>query len=75
MRTIELTAVVATNHTVTIPVPAEISPGVHRLVVIIDDVRAVAATLTLCDFPTLSVPGWPHDREFRRADIYEGDDA
>ena len=75
MRTIETTAVVTPEHTITVQLPPDIPPGSHRVVVVIERNGAPAP-------PTVSWREWtPHDtgpvdpaNTFRREDLY-GDDG
>jgi hypothetical protein len=76
MRTIETTAVVTANHTVTIQVPADIRPGTHRVVVVIEtnDHSAPRPLQTWADWPAHDVTLTDPSCTFRREDLY-GDDG
>ncbi len=77
MRTIEATAVVTAEGTLTVRVPPDIPPGEHQVVIMIGDAPAPApardpeAPLVLQVFSWVN---WPADSTFRREDIY-GDDG
>lgn len=75
MRTIETTARVGPDHTLTVRVPADVPLGEHRVVVVIDNamtapVRAGASF----PLPAHDAGLVPPDRSLRREDIY-GDDG
>jgi hypothetical protein len=74
MRTIETTAVVTPEHTLTVQLPADIPPGTRRVVVVVDAPPVQR--------PQPFTAGWPkYDAAltdplctFRREDLY-GDDG
>lgn len=76
MRTIETQVTVTPEGqlTVQIPVPADIPPGEHRAVLVIDEhvapppARAPKPPLTL---KVWKWEGWPADARFRREDLYD----
>jgi hypothetical protein len=75
MRTIETTAVVTPEHTITVQLPPDIPPGSHRVVVVIERNGTAPP-------PVVSWREWaPHNtgpvdpaNTFRREDLY-GDDG
>ena len=73
MRTIETTAVVTPEHTLTIQVPADVVPGEHRVVVIVDSptVPGTKRWLNLTPYPIGLIDP---DFTFRREDLH-GDDG
>jgi hypothetical protein len=75
MKTIETTIEVDVGHRATIQLPADISPGVHPVVMVIDE-QTVArpASRSLTDFPVIDVGPWPEGLSLRREDMY-GDDG
>ncbi len=78
MRTIETAISVGPDGTAVIQlqVPRDVSAGVHRAVVIVEEQPAVAGQPV--DAPPSLLPltfeGWPADCTFRREDMY-GDDG
>lgn len=78
MRTIETQVTVTPDGqlTVQVPVPADIPPGEHRAVLIIDEHIAAASVRTPKPPLALKVwkwDTWPADATFRREDLYEDD--
>ncbi len=77
MRTIETTANVAADGTLTARVPLDIPPGEHRAVLVIEErVHSPdeGAGELLADLEPLEWAAWPADASFRREDLY-GDDG
>jgi len=77
MQTIETTATVLPDGTLTVSVPRTIAPGVHRVVAVIEEATAAAGPGTqgeAIDLRPLPLPGWPDDATFRREELY-GDDS
>lgn len=76
MRTIETTAVVTASHTMTIQVPADVQPGTHRVVVVVEtnDPPAQAPRQKWADWPAYDVTLTDPNCTFRREDLY-GDDG
>lgn len=75
MRTIETIATVTTEHTVSLIVPPDISPGEHRVVVVLERIP----TLDQSARPPLRFSSYPvkpvsNSMTFRREDMY-GDDG
>jgi len=70
MRTIETTVIVGQDHTIIVPVPEDVAPGAHRVVVVIEDVAAAAAPPPL-DLPLLPAVPWPENLSLRREDMYD----
>jgi hypothetical protein len=77
MRTIETAISVNPDGSAVIhvQVPRDVSAGVHRAVVIVDEQTAVAEKTadSLSSLLPLTFDGWPTDCTFRREDLY-GDD-
>jgi hypothetical protein len=75
MKTIQTQAIVADDRTVTLKLPEEITPGLHSLVIMIEEgaVGPVAGR-SFDDFPVIDVGPWPEGLSLRRKDIY-GDDG
>lgn len=74
MRTIETTATITAEGTLTVQVPPDITPGPHHIVVFIDDQPGLPEARPLHDFPVIHVGAWPADLSLRREDMY-GDDG
>ena len=75
MQTIGTTATVTPDGTLTVSVPTTMRPGVHRVVVVIEETTAApAARGEAIDLRPVSLPGWPDDATFRREELY-GDDG
>src|SRR5262245_53767346 len=74
MRSIEPTAMITAEGTLTVQVPPDIPPGPHRVVVLIDDQPGLPEARPLHAFPVIHVGAWPADLSLRREDMY-GDDG
>jgi hypothetical protein len=75
MKTIQTQAMVTDDRTVTLQLPEEIAPGLHTLIVVIDErVAQPASGLSLEDFPVIDVGPWPEGLSLRREEMY-GDDG
>jgi hypothetical protein len=70
MHTIETTATVAPDGTLTVQVPPDVTPGTHQIVLVIDDRRGEDRDSQLGAFPVISVGAWPSDLPLRREDMY-----
>jgi hypothetical protein len=73
MRTIETTIEVDDQRKATIQLPADLTPGPYRaVVVVIDEPAAPPVHPTMADFPRHDIP-WPFPEgfTFRREDIYD----
>jgi len=74
MRTIETTATITAEGTLTVQVPPDIPPGPHHIVVWIDDDHpALPDARQRHDVPVLHVGAWPADLSLRREDMYDDD--
>jgi hypothetical protein len=74
MRTLTIKAVITADHTLTVPVPADVSPGVHQVTVVIEEAPlAPPAPCSLMDWPAHAALVEPSNT-FRREDLY-GDDG
>jgi hypothetical protein len=71
VKTIETTAVVLPDHTLTIQLPPEISPGEHRVVVMIDDDARPPRNLSPLRFTHYAACPLVETMTFRREDIYD----
>ena len=70
MRTIETTATVDPDGVLTARVPPEVSPGEHRVILMIQDEPACGGEAESFDFPVDDVGPWPDGLSLRREDIY-----
>jgi hypothetical protein len=71
MRTIETTATVAHDGTLTVQVPLDVMPGTHRMVLVIDESHETQERQPDA-FPVVSVRAWPSGLSLRREDM-DGD--
>jgi hypothetical protein len=71
MRTIETTATIREDGTLTVAVPADIGPGDHRIVVVIDDALLAPLPAPLSPLPVREYGPWPTDLALRREDLYD----
>ena len=77
MRTIETTANVTPDGKLIAEVPADISPGEHPVVLVIEETpstRPRRIPKPPLKLKTIHLEGWPEDCTFGRKDIY-GDDG
>ena len=79
MRTIETTATIEADGTLTVKLPPDIEPGQHRVVLVIDEAttepkkRATAEPFPVLDLHAFPWNNWPADATFRREDLYDDD--
>jgi len=71
MKTIETTIVVDESHQATVQLPADVAPGPHRVVMMIEGPTTARVTLT---FASHDVGLWPEGFRIRREENY-GDDG
>jgi hypothetical protein len=71
MRTIETTAVVTNEGTITLRVPPDISPGKHRVVIVIEEQPAQKEKRPPLDLPAHDYGPWPANLSLRREDMYD----
>ncbi len=76
MKTIETTATVTPDGTLTARIPGDIAPGQHSVVIVIDEAvgETAADRTSKLPFPVIDVGEWPGDFSLRREDIY-GDEG
>ena len=74
MRTIETTAVVTPEHTLTIQLPADVPPGTHRVVLVIENGEPPRTASLWKDWKPHEVGLVDPNFTFRREDLY-GDDG
>ena len=78
MRTIETTAVVTPEHTITVQLPPDIPPGPCQVVVVVDPTNDQPAARPksadwLLDLPIHDVGPWPEGFTVSREQIYDDD--
>ena len=71
MRTIETTATITAEGTLTVQVPPDIPPGPHHVVVLIDDQAGLPEAPPRHDVPVIHVGTWPAHLSLRREDMYD----
>jgi hypothetical protein len=76
MLTIEATATLTPDGHLTIAVPPDalppdLSPGEHRVVLLIEEQAGQRKTRPPLNFPVDSYGSWPDDLSLRREDIYD----
>jgi hypothetical protein len=74
MKTIEATARVAPDGTLSLQVPTDLKAGRHRAVVIVDENPRAAQKARSLKLPLHDVGPWPKALSLRREDMY-GDDG
>jgi hypothetical protein len=74
MTTIEMTIEVGEQGTATIQLPADLKPGIHRVLVTVLDGPERPATRSPLTFSAHDVGPWPEGFTVRREEIY-GDDG
>ncbi len=73
MITVETVTEVAQDQTLKIELPKSVSPGPHRVVVVIEEAPVGAAQRKLASplrLTKLRLEAWPEGSTFRRQDIY-----
>ena len=71
MRIIETTAVVTSEGTITLQVPPDISPGKHKVVIVIEEQPTQKEKRPLLDLPAHDYGLWPANLSLRREDMYD----
>jgi hypothetical protein len=69
MRTVETTATITPDETLTVQVPPDVTLGTHRIVLVIDEPHAPQERQPSA-FPVVSVGAWPADLSLRRETMY-----
>ena len=70
MRSIETTGTVTSEGVLTVEIPRDIPPGLHRVVVVIDEQALVPHSAAELDFPVDDLGPWPENLSLRREDLY-----
>lgn len=78
MRTIETTAVVTPEHTITVQLPPDVPPGPCQLVVVVSSMSTQLTpppkpTGSVLDLPVHDVGPWPEGFTVSREQIYDDD--
>ena len=71
MRTIEATATVADDGTLTVRVPSDLPPGKHKVVLVVEDYGPSRIEQSQLDLPEFDVGPWPDGLSLRREDMYD----
>lgn len=71
MRTIETTATITSDGKIIMQLPADIPPGEHRVVVVIDEYPLKKEQRPPLDLPAHDYGPWPADFSLRREDMYD----
>jgi hypothetical protein len=70
LRTIETIATVMPDGTIVAPAPAGLTPGEHRVVIVVEERTTTQPDRSLADFPVIDVGPWPDHLSLRREDMY-----
>lgn len=74
MHTVTTKAIVTADHTLTLLVPAEVSPGEHQVTLMIaDETPSSPVKRSLMDWPAHEVALVDPTNTFRREDLYDDD--
>ncbi len=66
MKTIDLKAMIGSDHKLVVQLPADIPPGEHQVVVVIDETTfAETKSSPMADWPVHDVGPWPENLSFR----------
>ena len=71
LRTIETTATIREDGTLTVAIPPDIGPGEHRIVVVIDDALLAPPPASLPPWPVRDYGPWPAELSLHREDLYD----
>ena len=71
MRTIETKGIVDADGQLSVRVPEDITPGEHRVVVVIDEEAAQSQVMDPADWPVIHIESWPENLSLRREDMYD----
>ena len=73
MRTIETTATITEDGKLIAQINADIPPGEHRVVVVIEEQPLTKQERPPLNFPVMNVGEWPENLSLRREDMYDDD--
>jgi hypothetical protein len=71
MRTIETIVMIGGDGRLVLQLPPDITPGEHRIVLVIEEQPVVTEKRPPLDFPVIDVGKWPEDLSLRREDLYD----
>ena len=71
MRTIETIATVTEDGTLSAPMPPDIRPGRHQVIVVIEDAVVQPGERPPLDLPLHDSGPWPEGLSLRREDMYD----
>ena len=71
MRSIETTATVTSEGTLTVEIPRDIPLGRHQVVIVIDEQPMEHDHQGLLDFPVDDLGPWPENLSLSREDMYD----
>ena len=74
MRALSTTAIVQSDGTLTARLPSDVTPGEHRVVIVLNEDRVLPVGAWIDMFPVDDVGPWPEGLSLHRADLY-GDDG
>jgi hypothetical protein len=71
MRTTETTVTIEPDGKLVLQLPPDITPGEHRIVLVIEQQPVIAEKRPPLDFPVINVSAWPGALSLRREDLYD----
>ena len=71
MRTIEMTVTISGDGKLVLQLPPDITPGEHRIVLVIEEQPVMLEKRPPLDFPVIDVGEWPENLSLRREDLYD----
>ena len=73
MKTIETTAVIDDDRKLSLQLPPDVSTGEHRVLIVLEELRAARKPWTIEDWPTHDAGLVDPNFTMRREDLYGGD--
>jgi len=74
MKTIQTTATVGADRKLVVDLPADVQPGAHQVVIVIEDALVAPLGLPHPKWPAHDLGRWPYSATLRREELY-GDEA
>lgn len=71
MRAIETTATVEPDGKLVLQLPPDVTPGPHRVILVLEEQPALDTAHPPLDFPVINVGQWPEGLSLRREDLYD----
>jgi hypothetical protein len=71
MKTVEAEGIVTPDGQLSVRIPFAVSPGKHRVVVVIDERPIPPSDRARDEFPVIDVGAWPEQLSLRRQDLYD----